>query len=146
VNDNFGKWQYDFKKLIEHCSEGNCRGKTIVELLRPEEDDYFVLKPKHSGFFCTPLELVLKFLGARRLILTGVAGNSCVLYTAGDAYMRDFELVVPSDCVASLNVDDNTSALAHMRNMLDADTRSSSELQLDSQRSRRSRRVRALRI
>jgi nicotinamidase-related amidase len=121
VNDNFGKWQYDFNKLIGHCLQGHCRGQQIVELLRPAEDDYFVLKPKHSGFFCTPLELVLRFLGARRLILTGVAGNSCVLYTAGDAYMRDFELVVPSDCVASLNPEDNSQALDHMKNMLNAE-------------------------
>ena len=121
VNDNFGKWQYDFNKLIGHCLQGHCGGQQIVELLRPAEDDYFVLKPKHSGFFCTPLELVLRFLGARRLILTGVAGNSCVLYTAGDAYMRDFELVVPSDCVASLNPEDNSQALDHMKNMLNAE-------------------------
>ena len=121
VNDNFGKWQYDFKKLIGHCLQGHCRGQQIVELLRPAENDYFVLKPKHSAFFCTPLELVLRFLGARRLVLTGVAGNSCVLYTAGDAYMRDFELVVPSDCVASLNSDDNRQALDHMKTMLKAE-------------------------
>ncbi|HJU06291.1 MAG TPA: isochorismatase family cysteine hydrolase [Nitrospiraceae bacterium] len=125
VNDNFGKWQYDFKKLIGHCLKENCQGKVIVELLCPDDDDYFVLKPKHSGFFSTPLDLLLKFLKARRLILTGIAGNSCVLVTANDAYMRDFELVVPADCVVSLDQEDNRSALEQMRKMLKADIRPS---------------------
>jgi nicotinamidase-related amidase len=128
VNDNFGKWQYDFKKLLAHCLKDNCRGKSIAELLCPDDDDYFVLKPKHSGFFSTPLELLLKFLKARRLILTGVAGNSCVLITANDAYMRDFELVVPANCLVSLDQDDNRSALEQMRKMLKADIRPSSNV------------------
>ena len=127
VNDNFGKWQYDFKKLISHCLAEGCRGKAVAELLCPEDDDYFVLKPKHSGFFSTPLELLLKFLNARRLILTGVAGNSCVLATANDAYMRDFELAVPSDCIVSVDHHDNRAALEQMRKMLKADVRPSAE-------------------
>jgi nicotinamidase-related amidase len=134
VNDNFGKWQSDLKKLITHCLRGECRGKPIVELLHPADDDYFVLKPKHSGFFCTPLELVLKFLGAHRLILTGVAGNSCVLHTAADAHMRNFDLMVPRDCVASLSAEDNVHALQHMHTMLGADIRPSPELEFNPPR------------
>ena len=107
VNDNFGTWQSDFRKLVRRCLEPSCPGKPVADILKPDEDDYFVLKPKHSGFFATPLELLLKFLGARRLIVTGIAGNSCVLYTAGDAYMRDFQLIVPADCVASATPREN---------------------------------------
>src|SRR6185503_5776615 len=55
VNDNFGKWRSDFKKLISHCLEDDVRGRPLAELLRPEPDDYFVLKPKNSGFFSTSL-------------------------------------------------------------------------------------------
>jgi nicotinamidase-related amidase len=95
VNDNFGKWQSDFRKLVKQCLEGSCRGQRIAELLHPEEDDYFVLKPKHSGFFGTPLELLLQFVGAHRLILTGVAGNSCILHTANDAHMREYKSQYP---------------------------------------------------
>jgi nicotinamidase-related amidase len=73
VNDNFGKWQSDFRKLVARCLEEPCRGKEVTTLLRPEDDDYFVLKPKHSGFYATPLELLLTYLKARRLILTGMA-------------------------------------------------------------------------
>ena len=96
VNDNFGRWQSRFDQIVQHCLQDNVRGKPFVERLIPDEDDYFVLKPKHSGFYQTPLELLLKHLGATRLILTGVSTNSCVLFTANDAYMRDLELIVPT--------------------------------------------------
>jgi nicotinamidase-related amidase len=130
VNDNFGKWQSDFRKVVARCLEEPCRGKEVTKILSPEEDDYFVLKPKHSGFYATPLELLLTYLDVRRLILTGVAGNSCILHTAADAYMREFKLTVPSDCVLSTNARANTAALEHMATMLKTDVRLSSELKL----------------
>ena len=132
VNDNFGKWQSDFRYLVARCLEEACRGQEVTKLLRPEEDDYFVLKPKHSGFYATPLNLLLTYLKAKRLILTGVAGNSCVLHTAADAYMREFHLTVPSDCVLSTNARANTAALEHMDTMLKADIRPSVALKFDN--------------
>src|SRR5947207_12157242 len=107
VNDNFGKWQSDFNKILTHCLEEGICGKPIAELLRPEEDDYFVLKPKHSGFFSTTLDTLLEYLGVETVVLTGIAANICVLFTANDAYMRDFRLVVPGDCVASNTEEEN---------------------------------------
>jgi nicotinamidase-related amidase len=127
VNDNFGRWRSDFNAQVEHCLQDGVRGKPIVELLRPREDDYFVLKPKHSGFFSTALDTLLEYLGARALVLTGVAGNNCVLFTASDAYMRDLHLAIPSDCVASNTEEDNRYALDQMRRVLKADTRPSTE-------------------
>src|SRR3954470_19827936 len=124
VNDNFGKWQSDFKRILEHCLNDDVRGKPIAEALRPEvDDDYFVLKPKHSGFFSTSLDILLDYLGAETLILTGMAGNICVLFTANEAYMRDFGLVVPSDCVASNTEAENRTALDQIARVLKADTR-----------------------
>ena len=111
VNDNFGKWQSDLNKIVSHCLDDGVRGESFVRLVLPAEDDYFVLKPKHSGFYCTSLELLLKHLGAHSLILAGIAGNNCVLFTANDAYMRDFKLVVPSDCSVSQTPEDNKNAL-----------------------------------
>lgn len=136
VNDNYGRWQSDFNKLIEHCLEEGTRGKSIVELLRPEEDDYFVLKPKHSGFFSTTLDVLLQYLKARTLIITGVAGNICVLFTANDAYMRDFNVVVPADCVASNDAEENHHALLQMQAVLKADITPSTELDLAALKSR----------
>lgn len=122
VNDNFGKWRSDFRTLVDRCLDGHCRGKRLAEVLNPEEDDYFVLKPKHSGFFATPLELLLQYLNVQRVILTGVAGDNCVLFTAADAYMRNFDIVVPADCTVSIDPQANRSALKHMREALKADT------------------------
>jgi nicotinamidase-related amidase len=117
---------------VEHCLEDKVRGKPVVELLLPEEDDYFVLKPKHSGFYSTTLDILLEYLGVNILILTGIAGNICVLFTANDAYMRDFALVTPSDCIASNTDEENRHALDQMAKVLKADTRISSELDLKS--------------
>jgi len=78
VNDNFGRWQSNFRAQVDHCLNDDVRGRPIVELLKPDKEDYFVLKPMHSGFYSTTLELLLKHLGAGRLILTGIAANiSC---------------------------------------------------------------------
>src|SRR5436190_16162593 len=100
VNDNFGQWRSNSERLVEYCRrQGNAR--ELVTDLAPDHEDYFVLKPMHSGFYETPLSLLLRALGARRLVLTGLWTNSCVLFTAHDAYMRDFELSVPEDCVAA---------------------------------------------
>src|SRR5438270_7530993 len=118
VNDNFGRWRSDFRALIEHCRKGKSR--SLIEKLYPERDDYFVLKPKHSGFFSSTLETLLRYLGARRLIITGIAGNFCVLFTANDAYMRDYGLIIPSDCTVSNTAQENRDALNLMRNYLKA--------------------------
>jgi len=122
VNDNFGRWKSDFRATIRHCLGRNVRGREVVEILRPEEDDYFVLKPKHSGFFSTTLETLLRYLGPSTLILTGIAGNFCVLFTANDAYMRDFNLIVPRDCTVSNTPEENEAALQLMRRFLKAKT------------------------
>jgi nicotinamidase-related amidase len=129
VNDNFGRWQSDFKKIVSHCR--NARGKEFVEMLLPDEDDdYFVLKPKHSGFYSTSLHLLVTHLTAKNLILTGIAGNNCVLFTANDAYMRDFKIFIPSDCVVSNTEEENAHALKQMEIVLKADTTPGAELDL----------------
>jgi nicotinamidase-related amidase len=128
VNDNFGRWRSDFRRLLEHSLREGVRGKPIAEVLKPDEDDYFVLKPKHSGFQFTTLDVLLAHLGAETLILTGVAGNFCVLFTAHDAYMRDYHLVVPGDCIASQSEADDRYALKHMAKVTKADTRASSKV------------------
>lgn len=130
VNDNFGRWQSDFRRQVQHCLREESRGHEIVMLLQPEEDDYFVLKPKHSGFFSTTLETLLRYLGSKTLIITGIAGNFCVLFTANDAYMRDYDLIIPADCTASNSAAENKKALALMRKFLKADTRPSSKIRL----------------
>jgi nicotinamidase-related amidase len=121
-NDNFGRWRSDFRALLAHLLEDQVRGRPIAELLAPDADDYFVLKPKHSGFHSTSLDVLLQHLGVGTLILTGIAGNFCVLFTAQEAYMRDFRLLVPRDCTASEEEADNRHALEHVAKTCKADT------------------------
>jgi nicotinamidase-related amidase len=131
INDNFGRWQSDFRRLIQHCLEDGVPGEPLVRMLVPDDDDYFVLKPKHSAFFATTLDTLLAYLGAKTLILTGIAGNICILFSANDAYMRDYHLVVPSDCVISNTAEDNAYALQQIEKVLKGDIRPSTELELD---------------
>ena len=120
VNDNFGRWQSDFKEQIVRCSSVDSFGRDVANRLLPVEGEYFVLKPKHSGFYSTSLDVLLGFLGIETLILAGFASDICVLYTANDAYMRDYQLVIPSDCVAAESKERNALALRHMKTLLKA--------------------------
>jgi nicotinamidase-related amidase len=131
ANDNFGRWQSDFRKLVQHCISNEVRGKPVVEQLLPDDDDYFILKPKHSAFFQTNLDVLLKYLGAQTLIITGLAGDNCVLFSANDAYMRDFKIIVPPDCTASEDAEENGRVLRHMERVLKAAIIPSAELTFD---------------
>ena len=121
---------------MDHVLEEGVRGRPVAELLRPDPDDYFVLKPKHSAFFSTALDTLLDYLGARTLILSGISTDICVLFTANDAYMRDFFLVVPEDCVAAKDEEATRGALDLMRTVLKADTTPSDRLDLEKLKSR----------
>jgi nicotinamidase-related amidase len=117
VNDNFTHWLNDFGELVAICSQPDVLGAPLARLLPPEEDDYTILKPQHSAFYNTPLEVLLRQLQVRRVILTGIAADLCIVASAIDAHMRGFEVVVPRDCVASNTPQRNRNALALMKNM-----------------------------
>jgi nicotinamidase-related amidase len=130
INDNFGKWRSDFRTLVTHCVEDAVPGREVARLLKPDEDDYFVLKPKNSAFFGTTLDTLLKNLGTRVVILTGIAADNCVLFSANDAYLRDYKLFIPCDCVASNTREENDAALRLMSKVVKADITPSTELDL----------------
>jgi nicotinamidase-related amidase len=130
ANDNFGRWRSDFREVVEHCLHDGVRGEPLAQLLQPGPEDYFVLKPKHSAFFSTTLDTLLRYLGVRRLILTGVAGDTCVTITAMDAFLRDYEIHVPADCTASRDPGQNDAVLRYIRRVLHADIRPGHEIRL----------------
>jgi nicotinamidase-related amidase len=130
VNDNFGKWRSDFRQQLGHVLEDGVRGQPIAELLRPEKDDYFVLKAKHSGFYHTQLDLLIDYLQVRTVILGGFATDMCVLFTASDAYLRDLDIIVPPDCCASGSTAHHESALQHMARVLHVKTTPSRDIDL----------------
>jgi nicotinamidase-related amidase len=118
VNDNFGRWRSNFDQVIDYCRRNGAPGATVAEQLSPRDSDYFVLKPGQSGFFQTPLPALLDHLKVKRLVVAGVAGDQCVLTTAMDAHMRDFELWVPADTTASITPRRNQRALDYISEVL----------------------------
>ena len=148
INDNFGQWRSDFRRTVAHCIARSSPGRTVSRRLRPTSRDYFVLKPKHSGFFDTTLDTLLETLRISRVILTGIAGNICVLFTANDAYMRDLRIFAPADCIVSNTAADNDYALRQIRTVLKGNITESTLLKFRSGRrgagARRSRRPREL--
>jgi nicotinamidase-related amidase len=130
VNDNRGRWRSDVREVIKQCRRKGAAGQKLVSLLLPQNDDYVVLKPKHSAFFATPLELILQYLGASTIIVAGITTNACVLISAGEIFLREYRLVVPSDCVAALTEVAQTQALTLMKDNFDALTTPSTELDL----------------
>ena len=128
VNDNFGKWQEDFKTMSEHFAGDDAKGNKVVRLLQPGAEDYYVLKPHRSAFYSTTLEILLRELEISKLIVTGVTTDICVLFSANDAYMRGFELFIPSDCVAAVKPTHSKRTLEFMERVLKADTRPSDKI------------------
>lgn len=100
-NDNFGRWRSDFRGNVELCAGEDAAGAPVVREVLPSPDDYFVLKPKHSAFFETPLRMLLNRLGVGRLVLVGIAADSCILATALDAHALEYEVAVVRDAVAA---------------------------------------------
>ena len=127
-NDNFGRWRSDFREVVDRALNDGVRGKSLAKLLAPDADDYFVLKPKHSAFFETTLDTLLRYLNVRRVILTGITGDICVLISANDAYLRDYEIYVPADCTASVDESENRHALEYMKRVLKANVTSSVDI------------------
>jgi nicotinamidase-related amidase len=130
VNDNFGLWRSNVTELVQRCSAPGVPGAPLVRLLQPQPSDLFVLKPTLSGFYQTPLQLLLRLAGARTVIVTGLMADNCVLFTAADAYMRDYKLIVPRDCVTSNTAAATQRALTTMTHLFGARTDPSAALRL----------------
>jgi nicotinamidase-related amidase len=128
VNDNFGDWRSEKDVLIGRCIEA--KGGKFVRALLPDSEDYFVLKPMHSAFYMTPLEVLLQHLQVETLILAGLTSNSCITVTAHDANMRGFEIYIPPDCSCARSAKEHIHALAQLEAMADANLVRSSSLKL----------------
>jgi len=128
VNDNFWDWRSEKEVLMGRCLEA--KGAQFVRPLLPDSEDYFVLKPMHSAFYMTPLEVLLKHLQVETLILTGLISNNCITITAHDANMRGFDIYIPPDCSCARNAEEHTRALAQLEAMAGANLRRSTLLRL----------------
>ena len=138
VNDNRGRWRSEFRELVRASIAESAAGAAIAEQLRPGDDDYAVLKPKHSAFYATPLDLLLRHLRVRRIVVTGVASDQCVILSAAEARMRDYDVVVPRDCVGAPSAARTAAALRQLAESHRIATPLSARLRLPAGRSRRS--------
>lgn len=127
LNDNFNNWHSNLNELIDKCLDEDSHGKELANLLKPESNDYFVLKPMHSGFYGTPLQILLNKMKITKVILAGIAADICVLYTANDAYMRGFKISVLEDGVIANSDEERVLALNKMKNLLKAEIISSKD-------------------
>lgn len=125
VNDNFGQWHSEKSRLIESARPSLAGG-----VIEPRKDDFFIIKPQFSGFYSTNLAVLLPKLGVRRLILTGIATEICILFTAADAHMRDYALWVPGDAGVAIDRDQADGAMAIMKSTMDAEVAPTTDLRL----------------
>lgn len=126
ANDNYGSWTSDFQQLVAQCSERQDTSGEIARLLAPQPHHVTLLKPRHSAFYCSALELLLKEMDARELILAGLATDMCVQMTAADAFLRGYTGVwVPSDCTAAESEEAKQASLKYMQQVLKCDVRPS---------------------
>lgn len=121
ANDNYGGWQSDFQTLVERCARGGGASGEMARLLRPQHGDLTILKPRHSAFLGSPLDLLLSRMEAKEIIITGVATDICVQLTAMDGFLRGYTLRVPADCTAAESADYRKQSIAYMERVLKCD-------------------------
>jgi nicotinamidase-related amidase len=119
VNDNYGDWNSSSEELAEKAISGE--HPDLVRPLLPPEGSSFVIKARHSVFYGTPLEYLLDAMQVERLVLAGQVTEQCILYSALDAYVRHFEVVVPRDAVAHIHSHLADAALELMERNMSAD-------------------------
>ncbi len=121
TNDNFGRWRSDFAQVIESAEQKGGDAAEIARLLAPQPSDYFVLKPRHSAFYQTPLEVLLEKLGVRKLVMVGVSGDQCLLATASDALLREYEVRIPGDLILCPTIARTRAIRRHFKQAMDID-------------------------
>jgi nicotinamidase-related amidase len=130
VNDYSGRWRSDRAELLQRALASQAKGQDVVHALLPEQDDYFILKPRHSAFYATPLDILLTHLGTKGLILSGISSHQCVLFTANDAHVRGLDLIIPTDCVGAPTGGESRFAIQYFKSVLGAQITTSRNLKL----------------
>jgi len=136
VNDNFGHWRSSFQEVYDHCTRAGVRGAEVARRLKPRKSHYFILKPRHSAFFATSLVPLLEDLKIKRIVLSGIATNLCVLFTAHDAHMHGYKMIVLSDCCAAESDFDHNVAITQLQRFCGAKVCLSTEFKFRGSRGR----------
>jgi nicotinamidase-related amidase len=122
MNDNIGAWRSDSAALIAHCTQTRRAGAELVRSLLPAPRDSIILKPRHSGFYGTPLMALLEHERVDTLLILGVSAESCVWMTACDAHTRGLQLIVPVDTIAGASARDLRATVQSLHRVLGART------------------------
>lgn len=125
ANDHYGTWHAEFSDVLRACQAMPGPRGQIARLLAPAPEDLTILKPRHSAFFATPLDLLLREMQAKELVIVGLAADMCVQLTTVEAYMHGYSAWVPSDCTAAETPDAKRRALKHMATVMKCTTRAS---------------------
>jgi nicotinamidase-related amidase len=130
VNDSFGQWRSDHRALVEDALAGE--HATLVEPIVPDEEAMFVVKARHSIFYETPLEYLLRAEEIDDIVLTGQATEQCILYSALDAHIRHIPVIVPRDAVAHIHEDLAEAALRMMEVNMEAEVVGAGDVRFDA--------------
>lgn len=125
ANDHYGTWHAEFSDVLRACQAIPGPRGQIARLLAPAPQDLTILKPRHSAFFATPLDLLLREMQAKELVIVGLAADMCVQLTTVEAYMHGYSAWVPADCTAAETPDAKRRALKHMATVMKCTTRAS---------------------
>jgi nicotinamidase-related amidase len=126
VNDNYGDWNSSSEELARSAMDG--KRPELVEPILPVEGQSFVVKARHSTFYETPLEYLLDQMGVGRLVFSGQVTEQCILYSALDAHVRHFDVVIPTDAVAAIYDDLGDAALKMMERNMSAELTKADEV------------------
>ena len=125
VNDNYGDFTAQFSDIVHSACHGE--RPDLVEPIVPTHNSRVVTKVRHSAFYATPIAYLLRRRETKRLILTGQVTEQCILYSALDAYVRHFSVVVPTDAVAGIDTELAAAALKMMERNMDAELTSAAD-------------------
>jgi nicotinamidase-related amidase len=117
----------EFEVWGRHAESGSW-GAEIINELKPKKDDFRVLKRKYSAFQGTDLDMLLRELKIETLILTGVVTDICIQHTAADAFFRGYKVIVPHDCVETVDAPTQNAAIKFLRKAYGAQITNTSEL------------------
>jgi nicotinamidase-related amidase len=119
VNDNYGDFSAQFSDIVQSALDGE--RPDLVQPILPAQGCRLLTKVRHSAFYSTALAYLLTQLQPQRLILTGQVTEQCILYTALDAYVRHFPMIVPPDAVAHIDPELSDAAMTMMHRNMDAE-------------------------
>lgn len=119
VNDNYGDFTGDWDDIVQGALDG--ARPDLVKPILPAPDCLRLSKVRHSAFYATQLDYLLQQIDPKRLVITGQVTEQCVLYTALDAYVRHYDVVVPPDAVAHIDADLGKAALKMMKSNMRAE-------------------------